>query len=156
MTFEEELKTIVNGKYTWKPITTLSAFDKYQSIAQTGIQLVKDLNQQNLTREQQIEKIAQTFHETVSLLNPDKNLIKQLLTLLIEKNHDYGSSYAKVAELVGTVPSFSVRFLDKCNRLESLLNHNLQNDITDENIDDTVYDLLGYYILATDVLKYHM
>lgn len=156
MTFEDELNTIVNTHYNWKSITDLSAYDKYQSIAQIGIKLVKDLNHQKLTSEQQIEKIAQVFYDTVSLLNPDKNFIKQLLTLLIEKNHDYGSSYAKVAELVGAVPSFSVRFLDKCNRLESLLEHNLQTDVNDENINDTVNDLLGYYTLAADVLKYHM
>lgn len=156
MTFEDELNTIVNTHYNWKPITDLSAYDKYQSVAQEDIQLVKNLNHETLTRDEQILKIAQVFCNTISLINPSSDYIQQLLTLLINKNHDYGSSYAKVAKIVGAIPSFSVRFLDKGNRLESLLEHNLQTDVNDENINDTVNDLLGYYILAVDVLKYHM
>lgn len=156
MTFEDELNTIVNTHYNWKPIKNLTSYDKYQSVAQEDIQLVKNLNHETLTRDEQILKIAQAFYNIISLINPSSDYIQQLLTLLINKNHDYGSSYAKVAKIVGAIPSFSVRFLDKGNRLESLLEHNLQTDVNDENINDTVNDLLGYYILAVDVLKYYM
>lgn len=156
MTFEEELNTIVNNHYSWRPIDDLPDKVKYAKIADLGIQLVKDLNQKQYSHSQQMVRIAQSFTDVIEYYNPRENFIKQLKQLLIEKNHDYGSSYAKVANIVGTIPSFSVRFLDKCNRLNSLLAHNGETDVSDENINDTVQDLLGYYILAVDVLKYHM
>lgn len=67
--------------------------------------------------------------------------------LLVKKNHDYGSSYQKVADILGAVPAFSVRILDKCNRLDNLTNSNKRIDVKDESLEDTIQDLLGYYVL---------
>lgn len=66
--------------------------------------------------------------------------------LLVRKNHDYGSSYEKVAKQLGVIPTFSVRILDKCNRLEELQEG--PTEVLDESINDTIIDLLGYYILC--------
>ena len=156
MEFDEQLYTIINDHYTWKPITGLSEYDKYKSIAQTGINLVDDLNHNVLYKSnaKQLARIADAFRETMELYNPEKKYIHSLINLLIRKNHDYGSSFAKVALALGTIPTFSVRFLDKCNRLNNLLKDNENTLVADESLTDTVNDLLGYYVLCSIMLKY--
>lgn len=78
--------------------------------------------------------------------------------LLLAKNSDYGSSFAKVSDALGIIPTFSVRILDKCNRLDQLawdLDHKQDQQVKDESVVDTMQDLLGYYILCIITLKYY-
>lgn len=85
-----------------------------------------------------------------ALLSFCYNLTDHIVQLLIEKNHDYGSSYFKVAQEIGTDFSFAVRFLDKGNRLEQfqkLLKNGYSFKVKDESVTDTLEDLLGYYLL---------
>lgn len=77
---------------------------------------------------------------------------------LIHKNADYGSSYLQVATQLGTIPTFSVRILDKCNRLIQLhedLETHKHRKVKDESIEDTMLDLIGYYILCIITMKFH-
>lgn len=85
-----------------------------------------------------------------ALLDFSQDLLNHIVQLLIEKNHDYGSSYYKVAKALGPGTSFSVRFLDKGNRLEqfeALYRNGLDLEVKDESVSDTIRDLLGYYLL---------
>lgn len=91
-----------------------------------------------------------------SLLSFCYDLTDHIVQLLIEKNHDYGSSYFKVAQELGTNLSFSVRFLDKENRLDQfqkLLKAGDEFKIKDESVTDTLEDLLGYYLLYLVTVK---
>ena len=84
------------------------------------------------------------------------DLTDHVVQLLIEKNHDYGSSYFKVAQEIGTDFSFAVRFLDKGNRLEQfqkLLKNGYSFKVKDESVTDTLEDLLGYYLLYLVTVK---
>lgn len=85
-----------------------------------------------------------------ALLDFSQDLLNHIVQLLIEKNHDYGSSYYKVAKVLGPGTSFSVRLLDKGNRLEqfeTLYRNGLNLKVKDESVSDTIRDLLGYYLL---------
>lgn len=89
----------------------------------------------------------------------DKLMLQSLRDLLLKKNADYGSSFAKVAQQLGAIPTFSVRILDKCNRLDQLLDDQRKNEhrqVEDESILDTMLDLLGYYILCIITMKYYV
>lgn len=77
---------------------------------------------------------------------------------LLYKNADYGSSYLQVAQTLGILPSFSVRILDKCNRLTQLhqdLKTGKHRKVKNESIKDTMLDLIGYYILCIITLKFN-
>lgn len=89
----------------------------------------------------------------------NKLMLQSLKDLLLKKNADYGSSFAKVAQQLGAIPTFSVRILDKCNRLDQLLEDQRKNkhrQVEDESILDTMLDLLGYYILCIITMKYYV
>lgn len=91
-----------------------------------------------------------------SLLSFCYDLTDRIVQLLIEKNHDYGSSYFKVAKELGANLSFSVRFLDKENRLDQfqkLMKNGEEFRVKDESVTDTLKDLLGYYLLYLVTVK---
>lgn len=103
-----------------------------------------------------INKQVDNLNDEKSLLNFCLDLTDHIVQLLIEKNHDYGSSYFKVAQELGTNFSFSVRFLDKENRLEQfqkLLETKDKFKVRDESVTDTLEDLLGYYLLYLVTVK---
>ena len=96
------------------------------------------------------------LNDEKSLLNFCLNLTDHIVQLLIEKNHDYGSSYFKVAKELGTNFSFAVRFLDKGNRLDQfqkLMKNGEGFKVKDESVTDTLKDLLGYYLLYLVAVK---
>lgn len=101
-------------------------------------------------------KQVDNLNDEKSLLSFCLDLTDHIVQLLIEKNHDYGSSYLKVATELGTNFSFAVRFLDKGNRLEQfqkLLKNGYEFKVKDESVTDTLKDLLGYYLLYLVTIK---
>lgn len=101
-------------------------------------------------------KQVDNLNDEESLLDFCLDLTDHIVQLLIEKNHDYGSSYFKVARELGINFSFSVRFLDKENRLEQfqkLLEAKDRFKVKDESVTDTLRDLLGYYLLYLVTVK---
>lgn len=101
-------------------------------------------------------KQIDSLNDEESLLDFCLDLTDYIVQLLIEKNHDYGSSYFKVAQELGINFSFSVRFLDKENRLEQfqkLLEAKDEFKVRDESVTDTLKDLLGYYLLYLVTVK---
>ncbi len=90
------------------------------------------------------------LNDRESIVPEAQKILRGIAQLLIKKNHDYGSSFYDVAKTLGLVQSFSVRFLDKANRLKEfvyLIDHNQKLAVSDESINDTINDLLGYYLL---------
>lgn len=132
-------------------------------LSEEGKALVQDLQQDTFEDYQRVEIIkdycARGFIYALAYegMLPDSddfdfvNTLSAITTatkrLLVKKNHDYGSSYQKVADILGAVPAFSVRILDKCNRLDNLINSNKTVKVKDESLADTIQDLLGYYVL---------
>lgn len=64
---------------------------------------------------------------------------------LIAKNHDYGNAFHESVEDFGNVV-MAIRINDKVKRLKTLLKTDQQ--VKDETIEDTLYDLAGYAILS--------
>lgn len=81
-----------------------------------------------------------------------KQICNYLHDLYINKNHDYGDSVHDTYKKFGLV-SFLVRISDKLNRLTTLCKDPNNIKITDEKIEDTLYDLANYAILALIELK---
>lgn len=92
----------------------------------------------------------EALNDRDDIIHEAQMILHSIADLLVKKNHDYGSSFFDVAKTLGLVQSFSVRFLDKANRLKEfvyLIDHNQQSLVSDESVTDTIRDLLGYYLL---------
>ena len=80
-----------------------------------------------------------------------QEILNQIRTLYINKNHDYGDSVHDTYEKYGLV-SFLVRLEDKLNRARTLYQKN-EIKVTDEKLEDTLLDLANYAILAVLEMK---
>lgn len=78
-----------------------------------------------------------------------ESILAYLQTTLLQKNADYGDSYAKSVEKYGDTVAL-IRLGDKLSRLESLLLSNKMPNVCDESIEDTLLDLAGYAILELE------
>ena len=72
------------------------------------------------------------------------NITGEMLDIYIKKNRDYGNSFEKSLEEFGDI-AFVVRASDKMERIKSLAN--IENEVKDESVDDTVMDLANYCIM---------
>ena len=85
------------------------------------------------------------------LIKLHEELLDYLHFLYVEKNTAYGNSVHDTYEKYG-LTSFLVRMEDKLNRARTLtLNKDL--DENDEKIEDTLFDLANYAILAIMELR---
>jgi len=79
-----------------------------------------------------------------------QELIDYLHELYITKNADYGNSVHDTYEKYG-LTSFLVRMEDKMNRARTLSQKEAK--VNDEKIEDTLFDLANYAILAIMELR---
>lgn len=172
--FSNELNHLINDlkKTDIKKISEYhfeySSQQRIYNIIETGNTLIlRQLNKQNDLKPENFQYIKNALVYTLALsliispkLNNNMDKLKltwntelnNLRSLLLKKNADYGSSYMKVAEKLGVCTTFSVRILDKCNRLEEISStHNIY--VTNETAVDTINDLIGYYILFLLALR---
>lgn len=75
-----------------------------------------------------------------------ENLCDQIHKTYIDKNHDYGDSFGKSIEEFGPIAGI-VRMEDKFNRIKSLIKKGGDQKVTDESIEDTLFDLANYAIM---------
>ena len=74
-----------------------------------------------------------------------KEILDFMKDLLIKKNHDYGDSFGKSVKKFGIVYA-AIEIDKKKNRLLNLLRN--KHEVNYEGIDDTISDILGYFILT--------
>ena len=74
----------------------------------------------------------------------------ELRNIIITKNADYGDSFHNIF-LEYDLESTYIRLTDKLNRLKHLAKHDAK--VKDENVIDTLYDLINYAILTVLELK---
>ena len=74
-----------------------------------------------------------------------KNIALEVAELVERKNKDYGNSFDKTLDKYGMTAYF-LRIEDKVNRLISL-DKNKEILVTDESIEDTLKDIIGYTLL---------
>jgi len=72
------------------------------------------------------------------------DIVKDVVSLLIRKNKDYGNSYFTLREEFGTV-AFIIRLVDKTERLKCLSKSEPQ--VKEEKEEDTIKDIVGYCLL---------
>lgn len=72
-------------------------------------------------------------------------ICKELNSLYLRKNHDYGDSFHTTFQKYGLTMS-AIRLGDKFQRFESLLKQ--ENQVKDESIRDTLIDMANYAIMT--------
>lgn len=75
-----------------------------------------------------------------------KSITNEMAELLIKKNNDYGNSATDTYRKHGDI-SYLIRLTDKMNRLNSLIGEKREILITNESLDDTIKDIMGYCVL---------
>lgn len=75
--------------------------------------------------------------------------VKNLYTIYMKKNHDYGNSFESLCNEFG-IKAAVIRLVDKINRLKSLIKDKAQ---VNESTEDTVADLANYAIMTLVWLK---
>lgn len=76
-----------------------------------------------------------------------KQICENLNKIYEKKNHDYGDSFGIGFKEYGlTMPA--VRLEDKLNRFKKLGLNNLEAQVNDESIEDTLLDLANYAIMT--------
>ena len=73
-----------------------------------------------------------------------KEIANEVAELVEKKNKDYGNSFDRTLEVYGDVAYF-LRIEDKLSRLRCLTKKKVC--ITDESIEDTLKDIIGYTLL---------
>ena len=81
------------------------------------------------------------IYDTVYKLSPR---VSSLGDTLFKKNLDYGDSFSRGIDLYGAA-GMGLRISDKVHRLENLTNRD--NLVSDESVEDTLVDVLGYLVL---------
>lgn len=79
-----------------------------------------------------------------------KKICEELTKTYIEKNNDYGDSFAKIRKEIPI--SILIRLSDKIERLKSLMLGNKQM-VNNESIEDTLLDLANYAIMEVIELR---
>lgn len=79
-----------------------------------------------------------------------EQICANMLLLYAKKNHDYGNSFKKGMDTIGSAYGIG-RLYDKMNRIITLMNN--KAEIKDESIEDTLKDLACYSIMTLNYLK---
>lgn len=74
-----------------------------------------------------------------------ETFIRDRALTYLKKNKDYGDSFNESLDKYGIV-AYKVRAEDKVKRIENLIKR--ENEVKDESIKDTVYDLFNYSVMA--------
>lgn len=75
------------------------------------------------------------------------NVCLALNKIYERKNSDYNDSFGKSFEEYGMAMP-CIRLEDKLNRLKALTVHNKQQQVSDESVEDTLFDLANYAIMT--------
>ncbi len=75
-----------------------------------------------------------------------KEICKELNEVYINKNTAYGDSFGKTFQELGIISSLT-RMQDKWNRIKALAT-GTTNNVVDEAIEDTLFDLANYCIMT--------
>lgn len=75
------------------------------------------------------------------------DIATSIAELLCKKNIDYGDSFHDAYKEFGDI-SVAIRLSDKINRLTTLVKNGEENARINESIEDVLWDIAGYAILA--------
>lgn len=81
-----------------------------------------------------------------------KEIAGKIASLVYNKNINYDRAFEKSFDKYGWATYF-IRIGDKLNRLEALTLDKRENLVKDENIEDTLTDIIGYSLLLLEILR---
>lgn len=79
-----------------------------------------------------------------------REIIDELLEIYQAKNHDYGDVFSELFEEFG-LPYATGHIYEKASRLKTLTKKD--NKVKKENIEDTLFDIAGYGVMAIIELR---
>ena len=110
----------------------------------------RKMEENNIVIEQITEEEMSETEKVIRRKNPiherHKNLCKQLHSVYLAKDSDYGSSYHDTYKKFG-ITSAAIRISDKYNRMMSLIEKH-DAKVKDESLRDTMLDMCGYLLLT--------
>lgn len=89
------------------------------------------------------------YNESINTFREIEKIASEVISTLKKKNDDYGNSYIKNIERFGK-QAMLIPMFNKLDRLESLSKKENQNF---ESFEDSLKDLIGYCLMATEYLK---
>lgn len=124
----------------------------YQLLAETLVDMPHESDEDTfiintLDQHQAFNALPIFVASTLRILDISDN---EFITLLVSKNVNYGNSFDKVVDKYQT-PGMLIRFTDKFNRLEQLVEGN-SIDMVGEAIEDTLLDIAGYAMLTLNYM----
>jgi len=96
------------------------------------------------------EEAEKRLGKLMTTHNPYETALQEacihLANILVRKNRDYKNSYVDTVNNFGDIVPL-IRINDKFSRLKTLVLDNLEAEVKDERIEDTLLDMAGYSIL---------
>lgn len=89
------------------------------------------------------------YNDSINTFREIEKISNEVMLTLKKKNDDYGNSYIKNIERFGK-QAMLIPMFNKLDRLESLSKKENQNF---ESFEDSLKDLIGYCLMATEYLK---
>jgi tRNA 2-selenouridine synthase SelU len=83
------------------------------------------------------------FLKTQDKIQKYKSIQNELLETFIKKNNDYGNNNLDTYGKIGII----IRMQDKINRYLNISKNNIEIKVDDENLNDTIKDLINYCYL---------
>lgn len=96
-----------------------------------------------------IKKNIEKYDDSSNTFEEIEKIASEVISTLKKKNDDYGNSYIKNIERFGK-QAMLIPMFNKLDRLESLSKKENQNF---ESFEDSLKDLIGYCLMATEYLK---
>lgn len=87
--------------------------------------------------------------EAARSMLPNKTSVHDAIAVLNQRHRLYGGK----SLLIGGINGIAVRCIDKLCRIENMMEHNFENPVDDDKLEDNFIDLFNYSILALMLLR---
>jgi hypothetical protein len=103
--------------------------------------LVEDYDNKDI--EKMTNEEINNFLKTQDKIQKYQSIQNELLETFIKKNNDYGNNNLDTYGKIGII----IRMQDKINRYLNISKNNIEIKVDDENLNDTIKDLINYCYL---------
>ncbi len=119
------------------------------AFANDGVKYADGKNKQSEVIRNIISDNFDKYNDSINIFREIEKIANEVISTLKKKNDDYGNSYIKNIERFGK-QAMLIPMFNKLDRLESLSKKENQNF---ESFEDSLKDLIGYCLMATEYLK---
>lgn len=106
---------------------------------------LKDFKKKGYTTEKVIDLYNEWFHFQTRPSHDE--VLKEMSELYARKNADYGDAFSKSMDADGLLVA-KIRMGDKFGRFANLVSKNIDGEVDDETLRDTLIDLANYSVMT--------